>query len=361
MSGEDAVPLVSPQGVATQERQPLAAQREHAGRVGDTGPRVRGQRAAAERTPEPAAPYQEVSELNVSRGTCGLQNYKSGRCKCTVCTAAATRSVKIWRVRVARGVQFWADAAPVREHVRALIAAGMSARVICRVARVSTSVLQRLLYSDPPIDRLTAATAERVMATEFDIWEVSEVASVDATGARRRIQALAVAGWSLPKQAAEIGISAQYMGHYARADRLAAGTVRKIMRAYPRLCATLPPQGTRFDRMAVSRTRTMAAARGWAGIGAWDERAIDDPDAGPARSDEVDTPLDRYDEVVVAGALAGRARLRELTEPERVELARRWEQRGGTVTGLSKLMHCSGAIAQKYADLAQPDEQRKSA
>ncbi len=112
---------------------------------------------------------------------------------------------------------------------------------------------------------------------------------LDPTGTMRRLQALAVEGWSLADVAAEMGYDAGLTDvlHGRRAYVL-RDTARAVAQAFDALARRAPAMETRWQRIAVSRTRRAARARGWAPWAAWDH--IDDPADRPRGIRTTDRP-----------------------------------------------------------------------
>jgi DNA-binding XRE family transcriptional regulator len=103
---------------------------------------------------------------------------------------------------------------------------------------------------------------------------------VDATGSRRRLQALIRNGWSMPELAARLGCSRQALRDRLDCARVTAAGAARISVLYDSLWDRTPPQGTRYEKTAATMARRYAAERGWVPPLAWDE--IDDPAASPA-------------------------------------------------------------------------------
>jgi hypothetical protein len=126
-------------------------------------------------------------------------------------------------------------------------------------------------------DRVKTATAARIRAVTPA--SVPTVGWVDATGSMRRLQALAYAGWPLKLIAIETGgIDVGWLRQIragGTSGRVQHAIARKIAGAYDRLLPITPPQDTRYQRVAVTRARNLAAAEGWVSGWAWDD--IDDP------------------------------------------------------------------------------------
>lgn len=104
---------------------------------------------------------------------------------------------------------------------------------------------------------------------------------VDSTGARRRMGALHVVGWSTPAIAAHLGVSVDTLRDLYRHPQIATATHAAIARAYDELWNVAPPEVTAGQKISASRARGDAARAGWAPPLAWDDDSIDDPAACP--------------------------------------------------------------------------------
>jgi hypothetical protein len=107
---------------------------------------------------------------------------------------------------------------------------------------------------------------------------------MDATGSRRRLQALAARGWSERALAAEYGPG----GHCNALARIFRGqpavtpaVAQRIEDLYDRLWDQPPPARTKSQRVGASLAAANAARRGWPPPLAWDDDEIDDPAASP--------------------------------------------------------------------------------
>lgn len=101
-----------------------------------------------------------------------------------------------------------------------------------------------------------------------------EVRSVDATGTRRRVQALAAIGWSVMEQARQLGVAEMAIRGILAKTSIWASTATRHAALYDRLIALPPPTGR-----GPTAARTHAAKHGWAPPSAWFD--IDDPDEQP--------------------------------------------------------------------------------
>lgn len=170
--------------------------------------------------------------------------------------------------------------------------------------------------------------------------------SIPTYRALRRLQALATIGWSRKVIAARLGIKHQSLyklnedTSYVTQARFA-----QIDQVYRELSMRVPPQATKADRVRVAMTKAAAARNGWAPPLAWDD--IDDPNevpnthahAGASASDLPEEPPDVVDEVLVDRVLSGDfghpARAARLME--RLEVAQRWSDQGGSINDLDRL------------------------
>ncbi|MGI5274700.1 hypothetical protein ACQEUU_37085 [Nonomuraea sp. CA-218870] len=203
--------------------------------------------------------------------------YTAG-CRCTACTAACSRYVKRRLLLIERGEwQPWQDAAPVREHLLRLRAAGMSWKAIAEQTGVGTPNLVRATRPDRV--RVRAAFARKVLAARITTDDLPDRRRVDSTGTRRRLQALIYAGWSVQHVAECAGLGRATVFEVLRRPKVQASTARAIRGAFEQLARQLPPEATRYERVTAARSRRNAIERGWVPAMAWDD--IDDPDEKP--------------------------------------------------------------------------------
>ncbi|MGH7743958.1 MAG: helix-turn-helix domain-containing protein [Candidatus Dormibacteria bacterium] len=202
--------------------------------------------------------------------------------------------------------QPYVDAEPARQHIRVLQAAGIGWKRIAYLAGLSETVVSNLLYGNPPRNRAPAkrvrpATLEKIMMVRVD--QVADSALVDATGTRRRLQALMTVGWSQAKLAHRLGKHPQSLSKIFTLSKVTAATARAVHQLFDALWDTHPPQQTCYERGAATKARRLAQRNGWLPPMAWDEETINAPGfvpnvavlkqkrSGPARLidlDEVD-------------------------------------------------------------------------
>jgi hypothetical protein len=157
----------------------------------------------------------------------------------------------------------------LREHLRELRRAGMGR---CRIASLS-GLNESVVYDAFRGRRVTTATALRLLQVPFD------PRVVDATGSRRRAQALYAIGWDQKWQAGQVGwrFNNYYLivhGKRAAVNRATAAAITDLYIAYRDQPAPPGP--------AATRARNTAARYGWLGPDWWEAGDdIDEPEPEP--------------------------------------------------------------------------------
>ena len=158
----------------------------------------------------------------------------------------------------------WADAAAVRLHVRRLRETGVSHEAIAAAAGVSAMTVHRLGHRSPhagerprmgqqPAVRVSAVTAQRLLAVTPAMVE-QVAARRDATGARRRLQALIALGHPPASLAHQLGIIPRTMlrvvhGTTATVTPRLHASIRDL---YGQLWDVRPPERTLAERKAAA-------------------------------------------------------------------------------------------------------------
>jgi len=202
----------------------------------------------------------------VKHGT--LTAYAKHGCRCDPCRAAAAKASKAWRRDNYLGVVKLVDAQPLKDHVAMLMAAGMSLRAISLTAGYTS---RNALADSMTRSRVRPATLARILAVNPQ-RDNRRDAYIDATGSRRRLQALAVNGWSTRSLATRLGHK-----HPTTVQDIASGktpTIRlRSMEAIRDLYEQL------WDQPGPSqRTAAIAKSKGWLPALAWDDDLIDRPE-----------------------------------------------------------------------------------
>lgn len=204
-----------------------------------------------------------------------LTMYTKRRCRCEPCREVARRYNKQYRLKRHQGVARLVDAAPVHAHVQKLRAAGISDRSITMAAGYGSRNSLFLLMQR---DRVRAATAIRILSVRLEDCR-RPLTYVDATGSRRRLQALAAIGWPYREIADRLGADHKGLqnvqsGLTLRVRHQTAEAVRAL---YDELWDQPGPS---------SRAAAIARGKGWAVPVAWDDDEIDDPQATPHAPDD---------------------------------------------------------------------------
>lgn len=206
--------------------------------------------------------------------------YAAG-CGCEPCKAG-NRAYENHRARQAvygRPTTNLIDAEPARQHVRALLAAGMGARSIAAAGGVNRNWIKSLLHGrpdrgNPPTQRIRPETADALLAVTVALPDHT---LTHAAGTHRRLQALVACGWSIQKIANRLGKTTANLWAVTQQDRVTAATVRQVRDLYNQMWDQAPPETTWRERQSVSRARNLAAARGWLRPMEWDDDLIDLP------------------------------------------------------------------------------------
>jgi hypothetical protein len=264
--------------------------------------------------------------------------YVKDRCRCADCTAANTAAGRaVHRAQTFGRWQPFLDAAPVRDHIRALRAAGIGVEQIAVLAGISTSHVRELANpgrdGNPRVRRVRPETAHQVLRIRIGQAIRAPRSLVDATGTRRRLQGLIAVGWPHDELAARLGRSSTGLRRSMLSDSVTVQTAQEVGALYEGLWNLRPPQATDAQRAAANAARVFAADRGWPPPLAWDD--IDtDPDPrhhrGRAETDDLD-------EIAIERALAGDGvRLEHLTPAEQDEVVRRLTARGKSIRDIAQ-------------------------
>jgi len=158
----------------------------------------------------------------------------------------------------------------------------------------------------------------------------------DATGTRRRLQALVAIGWPTAALAARLGIPPTEVSRLCHhAHRVHPHTATRVIRLYTQLSMHPGPSG---------RARRRGEVTGWAPPLAWEDNTLDDPAATPA-GQHCERPRPRphdIDEVAVLRACDGNPP-RPLTVAERVQAVRRLTAAGHTDADIAGRLRLGGA------------------
>jgi hypothetical protein len=264
--------------------------------------------------------------------------YVKDRCRCTDCTAANTAASRIvTRERIYGRWRPYVDAGPVREHIAALRAAGIGVERIAQLAGLSVSHICELAQhgsgDSPGARRVRPSTATRVLCIGVDNLNRAPHSRVDATGTRRRLQALIAIGWPTEVLAAQLGRHRNSLCRSMAGQSVTAHTAHEVATLYERLWNSPPPRMTGEQCAASDAARAHAAAQGWLPPLAWDD--IDTDPTPPPLTASLSQCND-LDEFAVERALAGdRITYDDLTPVEQQEVVRRLTAKGTSIRDIA--------------------------
>lgn len=181
--------------------------------------------------------------------------------------------------------QGFTDAAPVREHLLLLHAAGYQWEYLGELTGISDYALIRIKDGDR--QKVQRRTANRVLSVPIPSG-IGGDGLIDSTGTKRRLRGLAALGWAFHMVAAEASVSVATVQQSNRRKRITAANARAIDEVYRKLCMTPGPS---------IQARRWARSQRWVPPMAWDDEDIDNPSAKPNYGSKQVVWIDRYNDV----------------------------------------------------------------
>lgn len=176
------------------------------------------------------------------------------------------------------------DAEPTRLHIISLRQAGMGCDAIALAAGFTTQVILEFVRPLPSKgrgkrQRTSPATEAKILAVTLDDRTTGRI---DATGTRRRIQALATLGWPIRHISVHAGLQAANAHALGDRTRVYVATANAITVTYNQL-RNLRPEEHGVTRPHAQRSRNLAARNHWVPPRYWDKhpRDIDNPHYEP--------------------------------------------------------------------------------
>jgi len=216
-----------------------------------------------------------------------LTCYTDYQCRRPDCVARARAYENNRRHAKAEGTwQPLIDAAPVREHLLRLHAAGITVYRAATLTGLSDNVIRGFTQTTRAGERVngrrhrtTQAIADKILAVDV---ETAAPAKVSAIGSLRRLQALVALGWPMQEVSRRTGLSGQTMYNIARQPLILASTAANVEAAYEQLKNTRASRTTKVSTQQRNTALNRAASHRWPPPSYWDEvGAIDDPDFEP--------------------------------------------------------------------------------
>lgn len=173
---------------------------------------------------------------------------------------------------------------PIQEHIRHLQANGISVKQLAKLTGLSLSTLGAIIWgrherAGQTYTRVTKPTAAKILAIQPRPESMAAGRPIDATGTRRRLQALMTLGYSKQELGRRLQVTPSNMTSLMKRDQVTASTARKSTALYDQLWNT-PRVGTDHrTRISISRTLRYAQTNGHLPPMAWDDDTIDNPKA----------------------------------------------------------------------------------
>lgn len=216
----------------------------------------------------------------------GYAKYKLDGCRCYVCGYARSQYEENRTKAITAGTwQPWADAEPVRVHIRHLQSCSMGLRTIAAAANVDRKRLQGVLNGRPdrgtgPQEKVRPALAAAVLAVEPTLENLAPATLISPLGTLRRVHALVAVGWPQRHLAAHLGMRPTNFGAMLACDHVLVRRALEVRAMYEALWRADPAEHG-ATKGGIERAKRYAAERRWAPVGAWDDEAIDDPAGFP--------------------------------------------------------------------------------
>jgi len=272
--------------------------------------------------------------------------YVKDRCRCNPCTAANTAaSHAADRGRALGYPSPLVDAGDVRAHLEQLRRAHIGYQQIAGLSGTSATHIREIAGTvvrsgnRPPIRRIRPDLAARLLAIEPTPANRTAHCHVDATGTRRRLQALVAIGWPPDTLADHLGRTpAELHRSLTCTTAITEHTARHIRNLYDRLWDTQPPRATPAQRQESEWARVHADNHGWPPPLAWDDIDTDRrPHSGPDNASAQANP--QLDEIAVERAVAGDGiRLGDLSPAEQTAVVHRLTERGTSIRDIADLL-----------------------
>lgn len=217
-----------------------------------------------------------------------LKAYKIDECRCRECRDANSKDKLVSNRQKAYGTfdRARVPVQPIRDHINLLIQAGVSDRSISEASGVSRTTIRAIMRGrNERGGQINKSTTKEVAAAILALKPTTKILGdncfTDATGTRRRIQALATIGWPQSRIAARIGIRPSNIVTLLGQERVTVRMAKTVQGVYDQLWDQQPTTTTSYEAGAVRRSITLSKRKGWAPPMAWDDDTIDNPNTLP--------------------------------------------------------------------------------
>ncbi|WP_448812079.1 hypothetical protein [Agromyces bauzanensis] len=238
------------------------------------------------------------------------------------------------------------DPEPVRAHILALEAGGMSPEAISALASCHEMTIRRIATGagvgalSTPVHR---QTAERILLIPIELTAMQTASQRPSRGARRRIQALGAMGWSITLLAWALKVPEHSLEAVLSAPLISIRKDDAIREVFRQLWDKPAPERTAEEQLLKICALARAEAEGWLSPLAWDD--IDNDDR-PAETPRPDPNL--IDDVAVHLAITGdRIKLNRLELDRAIKLLR---DEGCSSTEIAARLRISVSTAWRKAE-----------
>lgn len=174
------------------------------------------------------------------------------------------------------------DAEPIRQHLLALDAAGITLHRVSVLTGLPYKSVRAFVHHDygyaaPRRRRATPEVAAKILAIGF-----TDSGYVNPIGSQRRFQALVALGWPTLHTAKRAGLHPSNRNTIFKAASMRASTAQRIAVVYDELRVQSPAKHG-VSAVSIKRAKKLAAERRWPTVAYWADRmdVIDDPDFEP--------------------------------------------------------------------------------
>lgn len=197
-----------------------------------------------------------------------LRRYRSG-CHCGECRSANSADMARRRRLAAEGFKLKRPNRPVGLRIRLWLDLGFDIQHIADAAGVARTTLERILAE--PDGTTYVGTHDAVMDVRRADFAPKRWHDV---GLQRRVQALAVQGWTFNDIAQAAGVHPETARNIANGHMCNSRARERLMKAFADLSARECP-----DHPKATRARAYAKRRGWHSLAVWDD--VDSPRERP--------------------------------------------------------------------------------
>ncbi|WP_213816260.1 hypothetical protein [Glaciihabitans sp. dw_435] len=247
--------------------------------------------------------------------------YHTHRCGCTPCREAGTAREALRRRQIAYGTydSGYVPADDARQHALMLQAFGMGPETIAKHAGINVHIVVTLLVGHThyingvpgprhhkPKKQMLRQNSEAILSVRPTLDALAPGTQISALGTRRRLDDLALKGWSQRQLCDHLGMRSSALSRVNVATKVTAKMARRIVALHDELWNQTPVHHTDAARHGSARTILAAKRRGAVPAIAWDDIDNDEKPAKadkPVKVDEDGNPV--IDEIAVELACKG--------------------------------------------------------